>query len=96
MKYHTAISEIKYYIIDIIDSHQIYWSSDQPQKIDTTQNNNINIVHKRSTDQSPNLSLSKASEIRIFIMSTQADPPSSHIVLSQMGFISSKITRIKS
>ena len=66
MKHHTAIPEIKYYIINIIDSHQMYWSSDQPQKIGTTQNNNINIVQKRSTDQSLDLSLSRASENQNF------------------------------
>ena len=96
MKHYTAIPEIKYYIINIIDSHQIYWLSDQQQEIDTIQNNNINIIHKRSADQSLNLSLSRANEIKISIMSARADPPLSHIVLSQTGFIFSKITYIKS
>ena len=96
MKHHIAISEIKYYIIDIIDSHQMYWSSDQQQEIGTTQNKQHNIVHKRSVDQSLDLSLSRASEIKIAIISAWADPPFSHIVQSQMGSISSKITCIKS
>jgi phosphoketolase len=38
MKHHTAIPEIKYYIINIINGHQMYWSSDHQQEIDTTQN----------------------------------------------------------
>jgi hypothetical protein len=81
----------------MIDSHQMYWSPDHKQEnkyIFKIRYNNI--VHKRSTDQSLDLSFNKASEIKISIMSAQVDPPSSHIVLNQMGSISSKITRIRS
>jgi hypothetical protein len=47
--------------------------------LDTTQNNSVNIVHKRSTDQSLDLSLSRANEIKISIMSAWVDPIVSHI-----------------
>jgi hypothetical protein len=81
----------------MIDNHQMYWSLDHQQEnryIPKLRYNNI--VHKRLTDQSLDLSLSKASEIKISIMSARANPPSSHIVLSQMRSISSKITCIRS
>jgi hypothetical protein len=50
----------------------------------------------RSIDQSLDLNLSRANEIRISIMLLRVDPPSSHTVLSQIGSMSSKITRIRS
>jgi hypothetical protein len=56
----------------------------------------INIVRKRSTDQSLDLSFNRANEIKISIMSARANLSSFHIVLSQIGSISSKITRIRS
>jgi hypothetical protein len=74
----------------------MYWSSDHYKGIDTTQIRCINIVHKRSTDQSLDLSFNRVNEIKISIMSTRVDPPSSHIVLSQMESISSKIIHIMS
>ena len=84
---------------NIIDNHQIYWSSDYHQVDGTNQNNIINIVSKkikRSKDQSLDLNLSRANEIKISIISARAVPPSSYVVLSQTRSISSKIMRIKS
>jgi hypothetical protein len=85
LRHHNIIIVTKYI------GHQIFI-----RKIDTTQNNNINIVHKRSTNQSLHLSLRMADEIKISIMFAWEDPPVSNIERSQIGSMSSKIIRIKS
>jgi hypothetical protein len=67
----------------------MYWSLDHHQ-VGVT-DHKINKSHyfwKRTVDQSLNLSLSRANEIRISIILSQAILPSSHMDLSQTGSMS--------
>jgi hypothetical protein len=67
----------------------MYRSSDHYQVGGTNHNkHNKHCFLKRSNDQSLDLSLSRAKDIKISIISARAVPPSFHMVLSQMGSIS--------
>ena len=74
----------------------MYRSLDRHQKgLQTIISNNI-VLQKDFADKTLDLSLSKANEIKISIMSSRAVPPSFHMDLNQIGSMSSKMTLIKS